>query len=89
LVSPPFDISNISFLQKHLPILSKNIAEIEPLPRHVFYLFAFSATQIILVWYIRRSIKKSFHHHRLHEIVTVIEKADILSRTLKKDLFMD
>jgi hypothetical protein len=53
-----------------------------------FCLGLFSIIQLIIAWYIRRSIKQYFHYMRVREIMFILEIADTVSRFTGKDLFV-
>lgn len=47
----------------------------------------FSAIQLLIAWYIRRSIKQYFHYMRVREIMFILEIADTVSRNTGIDMF--
>ncbi|MDR0584060.1 MAG: hypothetical protein LBG57_06920 [Treponema sp.] len=52
-----------------------------------FCLTAFSAIQLLVAWYIRRSIKQYFHYMRVREIMFLLEIADTITRHGDIDIF--
>jgi hypothetical protein len=50
-------------------------------------LMFFSVLQLIISYYIRRSIKQYFHYMRVREIMFILEIADIVNRTGDVDMF--
>jgi hypothetical protein len=53
----------------------------------IFCLALFSVIQLVISWYIRRSIKQYFHYMRVREIMFILEIADTVSRSTGIDMF--
>jgi hypothetical protein len=53
-----------------------------------FCLALFSTVQLLIAWYIRRSIKQYFHYMRVRELLFLLEIADTVNRSMDdKDMF--
>jgi hypothetical protein len=52
-----------------------------------FSLILFSGIQLLIAWYIRRSIRQYFHYMRVREILFLLEIADTIDRTTNADMF--
>jgi hypothetical protein len=52
-----------------------------------FCLALFSGIQLLIAWYIRRSIKQYFHYMRVREILFLLEIANTVSQSTGRDLF--
>jgi hypothetical protein len=52
-----------------------------------FCLALFSGIQLLIAWYIRRSIRQYFHYMRVREILFLLEIADTISRSTDIDIF--
>jgi hypothetical protein len=52
-----------------------------------FSVALFSAIQLLIAWYIRRSIRQYFHYMRVREIMFILEIADTISRHTEINIF--